>query len=168
MPSYIYSRLLRQSFDVEFMRWALVLIFLMFGYTKWFDYEAQALIPLISNSPLLSWMYGVFGTQGASYALGGAEWAIGLGLAIGAWSPRITLIAAAASSLTYLTTASLLLTTPGGWEASAGGFPAMGGATSFLIKDLVLMAGSLVLLKNAAQQLSTRSKQSVTERSDLA
>lgn len=164
MLSSLYSRLLRQSFEVEFMRWVLVLIFLMFGYTKWFDYEAQALIPLISNSPLLSWMYAAFGTQGASYALGVAEWTIGLGLAIGAWSPRIALIAAAASSLTYLTTASLLLTTAGGWEASAGGFPAMGGATSFLIKDLVLMAGSLVLLKNAAQQLTTRVKQSDTQR----
>ncbi|MGU3305814.1 YkgB family protein [Pseudomonas sp. M5A4_2d] len=158
MPSSMYSRFLRQPFEVEFMRWVLVLIFLMFGYTKWFDYEAQALIPLISHSPLLSWMYGVFGTQGASYALGAAEWTIGLGLAIGAWSPRIALIAAAASSVTYLTTASLLLTTPGGWEASAGGFPAMGGASSFLIKDLVLMAGSLVLLKNAAQQLTTCAK----------
>lgn len=157
MPSSLSSRFLCQPFEVEFMRWALVFIFLMFGYTKWFDYEAQALIPLISNSPLLSWMYGVFGTQGASYALGAAEWAIGLGLAIGAWSPRIGLIAAAGSFLTYLTTASLLFTTPGGWEASAGGFPAMGGATSFLIKDLVLMAGSLVLFKNAAQQLTIHS-----------
>ncbi|MFL1502702.1 MULTISPECIES: YkgB family protein [unclassified Pseudomonas] len=167
MHSSLYSRFLRQPFEVEFMRWVLVLIFLMFGYTKWFDYEAQALIPLISNSPLLSWMYGVFGIQGASYALGTAEWAIGLSLAIGAWSSRVTLIAAAASSVTYLTTASLLLTTPGGWEASAGGFPAMGGATSFLIKDLVLMAGSLVLLKNAAQQLTARAKQTDREHAAL-
>ena len=159
MPSSLYSRFIRHPFEVAFMRWVLVFIFFMFAYTKWFDYEAQALIPLISNSPLLSWMYDVFGIQGASCALGVAEWTIGLGLAVGAWSPRIGLIAAAASFMTYLTTASLILTTPGGWEASAGGFPAMGGATSFLIKDLVLMAGSLVLLKNAAQQLSTLSKQ---------
>ncbi|MRJ19785.1 hypothetical protein FRT60_05405 [Pseudomonas haemolytica] len=30
------------------------------------DYDAQGLVPLISNSPLLSWMHGVFGTQGTS------------------------------------------------------------------------------------------------------
>ena len=41
MLSSIYSRLLRQSFEVEFMRWGLVLIFLMFGYTKWFDYATD-------------------------------------------------------------------------------------------------------------------------------
>lgn len=163
MPSSIYSRFLRRPYEVEFMRWALVLIFFMFGYAKWFDYEAQGLIPLIGNSPLLSWMYGVFGTQGASYALGVAEWTIGLGLAIGAWSPRVALLAAAGSTVTYLTTSTLILSTPGGWEASAGGFPAMTDISAFLIKDLVLLAGSLVLVKDAAQQLTTRAKQSDAE-----
>ncbi|MFL1490658.1 YkgB family protein [Pseudomonas antarctica] len=152
MYPQIFSRFLHRPFEIEFMRWALVLIFFIFGYSKWFDYEAQALLPLIGNSPLMSWMYAVFGVQGASHVLGVSEWAIGLGLAIGAWSPRVALFAAAASCVTYLTTVSLILSTPGGWEASAGGFPAMGGATSFLIKDLVLLAGSLVLLKQAALQ----------------
>lgn len=143
------NRILASHADVTFLRWALVLIFALFGYTKWFDYEAQALIPLIGNSPLLPWMHGLFGIQGASYALGVAEWAIGLGLALGAWWPRVAAIAAAASAVTYLTTLTLVFSTPGGWEASAGGFPAMGGATSFLIKDLILLGASLVLLKHA-------------------
>ncbi|HCF4517023.1 YkgB family protein [Pseudomonas aeruginosa] len=147
------SIFLRKPVEIELMRWILVFIFFMFGYTKWFDYEAQALVPLISNSPLLSWMYAVFGIQGASYALGAAEWTIGAGLIIGAWLPRISLFAATGSCLTYLTTASLILTTPGGWESSAGGFPAMAGATSFLIKDLVLMACSIALLKDALKKL---------------
>src|SRR5471032_1001454 len=108
MYSLICSRLVRNNFEVEFMRWALVLIFLLFGYSKWFAYEAQGLIPLISNSPLLSWMHTLFGIQGASYALGVAEWTIGLGLALGAWSPRISLVAAAGSTVTYLTTITLI------------------------------------------------------------
>ncbi|HCU2000587.1 TPA: DUF417 family protein [Pseudomonas aeruginosa] len=61
-------------------------------------------------------MHGVFGTQGTSYALGGAEWTTGLGLAIGAWSPRIAPIAAVGYCLFYLTTSTLLLTVPGGWR----------------------------------------------------
>lgn len=150
MYSLLCTRWTRSNIDVEFMRWALVLIFLLFGYSKWFAYEAQGLIPIISNSPLLSWMHTLFGIQGASYALGVAEWTIGLGLIIGAWSPRISLIAALGSTATYLTTVTLILTTPGGWEASAGGFPAMGGATSFLVKDVVLLAGSILLVKHAA------------------
>lgn len=158
MHPCIDNRFLNRPFEVEFMRWALVLIFFMFGYAKWFAYEAHSLIPLISNSPLLSWMHGVFGIQGASNALGVAEWSIGLGLAIGAWSSRVTLLAAAGSCATFLTTVSLILTTPGGWEASAGGFPALGGDTSFLLKDLVLLAGSIVLLKQAALELTNRNE----------
>lgn len=143
------SRLLSNDFEIRLMRWTLVLIFAIFGYSKWFAYEAEGLIPLLGNSPLLSWMHSVFGIQGASYALGVAEWAIGLGLIVGAWFPRVSLWASAGSAITYLTTLTLILTTPDAWEASAGGFPAMGGATSFLIKDAVLLAGSVVLLKHS-------------------
>lgn len=138
----------RSSFDIQLVRWSLIVIFIGFGYTKWFDYEAQALIPLIGNSPLLSWLHTAFGIQGASYALGVAEWAIGAALLIGIWSPTWAVAAAFGSALTYLTTLTLILTTPGAWENSAGGFPAMGGATSFLIKDAVLLAASVVLLKH--------------------
>ncbi|MFJ4375617.1 YkgB family protein [Pseudomonas japonica] len=151
------NRILDSQADIALLRWALVLIFALFGYAKWFDYEAQALIPLLDNSPLLFWMHGLFGIQGASYALGVAEWSIGLGLALGAWWPRIGAAAAAASALTYLVTLTLVFSTPGAWEASAGGFPAMGGATSFLIKDLVLLAASVTLLKHALRANGARS-----------
>ncbi len=55
-------RFQRSNGDVIFMRAALVVIFAAFGYAKWFDYEAQGLVPLIGNSPLLSWMHQAFGT----------------------------------------------------------------------------------------------------------
>lgn len=146
----------QSTFDYAFMRWSLVLIFFLFGYSKWFPYEANALIPIISNSPILSWMHPVFGIQGASYFLGASEWMIGLGLALGAWMPRVSVVASMGSVLTYLTTITLIITTPGGWEASAGGFPAMGGATSFLVKDIVLLAGSIILLKQSLSALCNR------------
>lgn len=141
------QRFKRSNWDVAFMRLALVVIFAVFGYAKWFDYEAQGLVPLIGNSPLLAWMHDVFGIRGASYALGVAEWSVGLLLLAGFWSRRLGLLGAVGSTLTYLTTLTLIFSTPGAWEASAGGFPAMGGATSFLLKDLVLLAGSILLLK---------------------
>ena len=49
--------LLREDLDYHLMRASLVVLFLFFGYQKWFDYEAQVLIPYISNGPLLFWMY---------------------------------------------------------------------------------------------------------------
>ena len=37
---------------------------------------------------------------------------------------------------------------PDGWDASAGGFPAMTGNVPFLMKDVVLLAASFYLLKH--------------------
>jgi NADPH-dependent 2,4-dienoyl-CoA reductase/sulfur reductase-like enzyme len=51
----------------------MVIIFLFFGYQKWWAYEAQRLIPYISNGPLLFWLYPVFGVRGASWFLGSCE-----------------------------------------------------------------------------------------------
>jgi hypothetical protein len=47
---------------------------------------------------------------------------------------------------------------PNGWAASAGGFPAMTGNVPFLMKDVVLLAVSIYLLKQdvrrAAQEIA--------------
>ena len=65
------SGLLRDGLDHHLVRASMVPIFLLFGYQKWFEYEAQTLIPFIRNGPLTSWMYLVFGLRGASWFLGG-------------------------------------------------------------------------------------------------
>jgi hypothetical protein len=58
--------LLKKDLDYHLVRASMVIIYFFFGYQKWFPYEANALIPFISNGPLISWMYPVFGLQGAS------------------------------------------------------------------------------------------------------
>jgi uncharacterized membrane protein YkgB len=58
------SGLLAKDLDYHLVRASMVIIFLFFGYQKWFEYEAQVLIPYISNGPLISWMYPVFGIRG--------------------------------------------------------------------------------------------------------
>jgi hypothetical protein len=65
--------ILREDLDYHVIRAAMVIIFLFFGYQKWFNYEAQALIPYISNGPLIFWMYPVFGVKGATWFLGVGE-----------------------------------------------------------------------------------------------
>jgi uncharacterized membrane protein YkgB len=47
------SGLLRQDLDYHVIRASMVLIFVMFGYQKWFEYEAKTLIPYISHGPLI-------------------------------------------------------------------------------------------------------------------
>jgi uncharacterized membrane protein YkgB len=139
--------ILKKDLDYHLMRASMVVIFLFFGYQKWFDYEAQTLIPFISNGPLISWMYPVFGVRGASWFLGVSEWLFGGLLFLGFWNKRLGILGAAGSCLTFLTTITIIPFMPDGWAASAGGFPAMTGNVPFLMKDLVLFAASFYLLR---------------------
>ena len=86
--------LLQSDIDYHLIRASMVLIFLAFGYQKWFEYEAQVLIPYISNGPLIFWMYPVFGIRGASWFLGVTEWLICALLFLGFWNKRLGILGA--------------------------------------------------------------------------
>ena len=49
--SLIRLGILKNDLDYHLLRALMVVICLFFGYQKWFDYEAQALIPYISHVP---------------------------------------------------------------------------------------------------------------------
>jgi len=40
------SGLLKEDLDYHLIRASMVIVFLLFGYQKWFEYEAQVLIPI--------------------------------------------------------------------------------------------------------------------------
>ena len=44
----------KKDLDYHFVCASMVIIYLFFGYQKWFQYEAQGLIPYISHGPLPS------------------------------------------------------------------------------------------------------------------
>jgi uncharacterized membrane protein YkgB len=138
---------LKNDLDYHLLRASMVIIFLFFGYQKWFDYEAQALLPYIGHGPLISWMYPVFGVRGATYFLGIAEWLFGALLFAGYWNKRLGILGALGSCFTFIATTTIIPFMPDGWAASAGGFPAMTERVAFLMKDLVLFAASVYLLR---------------------
>lgn len=125
----------------------MVIIFFFFGYQKWFEYEAQALLPYIGHGPLISWMYPVFGVRGATYFLGVAEWLFGALLLAGYWNKKLGILGALGSCFSFVATTTIIPFMPDGWAASAGGFPAMTEKVAFLLKDLVLLAVSVYLLR---------------------
>src|SRR6516225_8531321 len=86
------SRLFQSDFDYHLVRGSMVFIFLMFGYQKWFQYEADTLIPYISNGPLIFWMYPVFGVRGASWFLGVSEWVFGALMFLGFWNKKLGIL----------------------------------------------------------------------------
>jgi uncharacterized membrane protein YkgB len=150
------SGLLTQDLDYHAVRASMVIIFLFFGYQKWFEYEAQVLIPYISNGPLIWWMYPVFGIRGASWFLGVAEWTFGALLFAGFWDKRLGILGAAGSVVTFIMTVTIIPFMPDGWAASAGGFPAMTGNIPFLMKDVVLLVASIYLLKQDVARIGQR------------
>jgi uncharacterized membrane protein YkgB len=146
--------LLRKDLDYHLLRASMVIIFLFFGYQKWFDYEAQALIPYISHGPLIFWLYPVFGIKGACLFLGVAEWLFGALLFAGFWNKKLGIIGALGSIFSFISTVTIIPFIPEGWAPSAGGFPAMTERVAFLLKDLVLLAVSFYLLKQDVVRLA--------------
>ena len=139
--------ILKNDLDYHLLRASMVIIFFFFGYQKWFAYEAQALLPYISHGPLIFWMYPVFGVRGATYFLGIAEWLFGALLLAGYWNKNSGILGALGSCFSFIATTTIIPFMPDGWAASAGGFPAMTEKVAFLMKDLVLLAVSVYLLR---------------------
>ena len=146
--------LLKEDLDYHFLRASMVIIFLFFGYQKWFDYEAQALIPYISHGPLIFWMYPVFGIRGACWFLGVAEWLFCALLFAGFWNKKLGILGALGGVFSFISTFTIIPFMPNGWAPSAGGFPAMTETVAFLMKDLVLLAVSVYLLRQDVLRVS--------------
>src|SRR5579863_7986421 len=140
-------RLLQGDFDLNLVRASMVIIFFFFGYQKWFDYEAKELIPFFTHGPLIFWMYAVFGIKGSTYFLGVSEWLFGALLLAGFWNKKLGVLGALGSVASFLCTVTIIPFMPDGWAKSARGFPAMVGNVAFLMKDVVLLAVSVYLLK---------------------
>jgi uncharacterized membrane protein YkgB len=145
--------LVKTDADYHLLRAAMVIVFFFFGYQKWWAYEAQRLIPYISNGPLIFWLYPVFGIRGASWFLGSCEWTFGTLLLLGFWNKKLGILGALGSCATFVGTVTIIPFMPEGWDAAAGGFPAMTGNVPFLMKDVVLLAVSVYLLKQDVERV---------------
>jgi reactive chlorine resistance protein C len=134
------------------LRYGVAFLLLFIGGLKFFEFEANAIQPLVSNSPFLSWMYAVFSVQGASNFIGTAEIVTGLLIASRRFFPLASAAGSALAVLIFATTLSFLFSTPG---ALSPMHPAFG----FLLKDVVLLGASVTTLAEAlraAQGASAR------------
>ena len=134
----------------ELARYGLVVVVGWIGLMKFTAYEAEGIRPFVANSPLMSWVYGLISLPGFSAMLGVVEVTIALLIAARPFSPRVSALGSALAVGMFLTTLSFLVTTPGVWEATAGGFPALSALPGqFLIKDLALLGISVWTLGEA-------------------
>src|SRR3954454_4301135 len=136
-------------------RYGLVIVIAWFGLMKFTNYEAKGIQPLVSESPLMSWLYDIFSVYTFSVLLGVFEVAAAVLIAVKPWWPKVSVFGSALAILLFAGTISFLFTTPGVFDASAGGFPLLSVSGGFLFKDVALMGISVWTLTDALR--ATRS-----------
>lgn len=144
-----------QALAFLLLRYGLVLAISWIAAMKSTEYEAKGIQPLIAHSPLLSWGYSIWTVRQFTAGIGVVELIIATLIALRHWSPKASAIGSAGAVLMFLTTLSMLFSTPG-WEPSLGGFPALSGDVGeFLIKDVVLLGAALWSFGEALAAMST-------------
>ncbi|AQS38257.1 putative membrane protein [Shewanella psychrophila] len=130
-------------FSLKVIWTGVVLVMLWIGGMKFTQFEADGIERLMATSPLFSWIYDLFSVLHGSYFIGLIELVAVFGLIIGSkynWARTLGLVVAA---LTFLATQTFIISLPA-YEVSQG-FPLLTGSGQFIVKDLVLLAGCLLL-----------------------
>ena len=171
-----------QKLGINLIRVAILVIFVWIGGLKFWNYEAEGIVPFVANSPFMSFFYdkpapeykeyklkeGEFdeakhrwhvenNTYGFSRGLGILIMAIGILTFLGIFFPKIGLAGAALAVIMTVGTLSFLVTTPEVWVPDLGsgehGFPLLTGAGRLVIKDTVILAGAIVVLADSAKRV---------------
>jgi reactive chlorine resistance protein C len=130
-------------------RYGLVIVIAWYGGLKFMNYEAQGIQPLVSESPFMGWLYNMFSVYTFSALLGVFELAAAVLLAVKPWWPRVSVFGSLLAIMLFAATISFMFTTPGVFEASQGGFPALSLDGGFLMKDIALLGISAWTLADA-------------------
>jgi uncharacterized membrane protein YkgB len=166
------------------LRAALVLVLVWIGGLKFAGYEADGIVPLVANSPLMSFFYrhpaeyrahknkeGELkpenrewnkenGTYGFSHGLGVVIIAIGVLIALYPVSPGVSAVGSLLVIFMSFTTLSFLVTTPEAWVPALGdaehGFPWLSIAGRLLLKDTIMLGAAVVTLADAAKAALNR------------
>lgn len=171
-----------QKLGIHLIRVAILIIFVWIGGLKFYNYEAEGIVPFVANSPFMSFFYtksapeykdyklkeGEFdaakhawhqenNTYGFSRGLGILIMTIGILTFLGIWSSKIGLVGSALAIIMMIGTLSFLVTTPEVWVPNLGsgeyGFPLLTGAGRLVLKDVAIIAGALVCLSDSSQRL---------------
>jgi uncharacterized membrane protein YkgB len=100
----------------------------------------------------MSWVYDVFSVTAFSSLLGVLELATAALIAVAPWWPRVSALGSAIAVGLFVATLSFVFTTPGVFEASAGGFPMLSSTGQFLIKDVALIGIAVWTLVDALRR----------------
>ncbi len=125
------------------IRYTLVAVLLWVGMLKFTAYEAEGIKPLVENSPILSWVYGVMSVQTFSMVLGTIEILLGILIATRPFSPKASALGSFGAIIIFLVTITFLLSTPGVWQPEYG-FPCLSPMPGqFIAKDVLFLSAAV-------------------------
>ena len=128
-----------ENLGARLIRYGLAAVLLWVGLLKFTAYEAEGIKPLVENSPIFSWVYGMTSVQGFSNILGVIEILLGILIASKNFAPKASAYGSIGAIIMFLITLSFLLSTPGIWQPEYG-FPYLSPMPGqFIAKDLLLL-----------------------------
>jgi uncharacterized membrane protein YkgB len=162
------------------LRLGLVIVLLWIGALKFVPYEADSIVPLVANSPIMSFVYrhrapeyqrymnreGELnvahrqwhesnGTYTFARALGVVIVFIGVLIALHPYRPQIAAVGSFLLVFMALTTLSFLITTPEAWVSPLGdtahGSPYLSGTGRLVIKDAIMLGAAVTTLADSAK-----------------
>lgn len=128
----------------KLMLTGIVLVMLWIGGMKFTQYEADGIEGLMRTSPLFSWIYDLFSVLHGSYFIGVIELIAVAGIALLPWSKNAYIAGLSIAALTFAATQTFVISLPA-YETSMG-FAMLTGSGQFIVKDLALLACSIILL----------------------
>ncbi|SFH08532.1 reactive chlorine resistance membrane protein RclC [Pontibacter chinhatensis] len=171
-----------QRYFIHFIRISIFIVMAWIGGLKAFQYEADGIVPFVANSPFMSFFYSKEtpeyakyknkegevvpeniawhqenNTYAFSYALGAVIIAIGTVTLLGIFNAKLGVVGGLLTFGMSIVTLSFLITTPEVYVPDLGGpdhgFPYLSGAGRLVLKDIIMMAGGLVVASDAAKRL---------------
>ena len=90
----------------------MIIMLLWAGSYKMTAPGAEGIVPLVSNSPLISWHFKLFGPYIGSDLIGVTEITAAVLIIAGYFRPKAGIIGGLIASVMFFTTSTMLLTTP--------------------------------------------------------
>ena len=124
---------------------AMIVMLLWAGAYKMTIPGAEGIIPLVSNSPLISWHFKLFGPYVGSDIIGLTEIFAALLFIAGNFTPKAGIIGGLVTIVMFFITSTMLITTPD-TIVEVGGVGYMNNLGLFLFKDTISLGVSFYLI----------------------
>ena len=123
----------------------MIVMLLWAGSYKMTAPGAEGIIPLVSNSPLISWHFKLFGPYVGSDLIGLTEIIAAVLMIVGYLKPKAGILGGIIASGMFFTTSTMIITTPGA-ITTVHGMKYMSFLGLFLFKDVISLGVSLYLI----------------------